>query len=112
MIDDNDVTYVNGVKVGGTNSYNTHRKYAIPAGVLKAGKNVIAVRVEDTGGGGGIYGEVTDMKFTIGDTVISLAGNWAFSVEQISGAASSVGPNDYPTLLFNAMVNPLIPYAM
>ncbi|TMI78993.1 MAG: 9-O-acetylesterase, partial [Bacteroidetes bacterium] len=111
MIDDNDVTYVNGVKVGGINSYNTHRKYVIQAGVLKAGKNIIAVRVEDTGGGGGIYGDSAEMKLTIGDNVISLAGNWAFRVEQISGGASSVGPNSYPTLLFNAMINPLAPYA-
>jgi len=112
MIDDNDVTYVNGVKVGSTNSYNTHRKYIVPAGVLKEGKNVIAVRVEDTGGGGGIYGDSADMKLTIGNDVTPLAGNWAFKVEQISGGANSVGPNSYPTLLFNAMVNPLIPYAI
>jgi sialate O-acetylesterase len=111
MIDDNDVTYVNGIKVGETNSYNQHRKYTIPAGVLKAGKNVIAVRVEDTGGGGGIYGEREAMKLTVGDDVTSLAGNWGFRVEEINGNASSVGPNSYPTLLFNAMVNPLIPYA-
>jgi sialate O-acetylesterase len=111
MIDDNDVTYVNGIKVGETNSYNQHRKYTIPAGVLKAGKNVIAVRVEDRGGGGGIYGEREAMKLTVGDDVTSLAGNWGFRVEEINGNASSVGPNSYPTLLFNAMVNPLIPYA-
>jgi sialate O-acetylesterase len=112
MIDDNDVAYVNGVKVGATNSYNAHRKYTIPARVLKGGKNNIAVHVEDTGGGGGIYGEASDMKLTIGNNVISLAGDWAFKVEQIYGGANSVGPNSYPTLLFNAMVNPLIPYAM
>jgi len=100
------------VKVGATNSYNAHRKYTIPAGVLKEGKNTIAIRVEDTGGGGGIYGEASDMKLTIGDNVISLAGDWFFKVEEISGDASSVGPNSYPTLLFNAMVNPLIPYAI
>ena len=111
MIDDNDVTYVNGVKVGGINSYNQHRKYMVPAGVLKAGKNSIAVRVEDTGGGGGIYGDSTDVKITIGSNVMSLAGNWAYKVEQIYGSANAVGPNSYPTLLFNAMVNPLIPYA-
>lgn len=111
MIDDNDVTYVNGVKVGGINSYNQHRKYTIPAGVLKAGKNVITVRVEDTGGGGGIYGEGADMKLAIGDNVISLAGNWLFQVEQVYTNAGALGPNSYPTLLFNAMVNPLIPYA-
>jgi len=112
MIDDNDVTYLNAIKVGSTNSYNTLRKYMIPAGVLKEGKNVIAIRVEDTGGGGGIYGDSSEMKLTIGNNVISLAGNWAFKVEQIYGGANSVGPNSYPTLLFNAMVNPLIPYAI
>jgi len=111
MIDDNDVTYLNGIKVGETNSYNQHRKYSVPAGILKAGKNVIAVRVEDTGGGGGIYGDKEGMKLTVGDDITSLAGNWGFDVEQIYGSASSVGPNSYPTLLFNAMVNPLIPFA-
>jgi len=111
MIDDNDVTYVNGVKVGGTNSYNQHRRYSIPGGVLKAGRNFISVRVEDTGGGGGIYGDSAAMKLTIGENIIPLAGNWKFKAEQVYGNPSSVGPNSYPTLLFNAMVNPLIPYA-
>jgi len=111
MIDDNDVTYVNGVKVGGTNSYNQHRRYSIPARVLKAGRNFISVRVEDTGGGGGIYGDSAAMKLTIGENIIPLAGNWKFKAEQVYGNPSSVGPNSYPTLLFNAMVNPLIPYA-
>ena len=111
MIDDNDVTYVNGTEVGETNSYNQHRKYKIPAGILKTGKNVITVRVEDTGGGGGIYGDSAAMKLTIGDNAASLAGNWKFKAEQVYGNTTSVGPNSYPTLLFNAMVNPIIPYA-
>jgi len=111
MIDDNDVTYVNGVKVGETNSYNQHRKYSVPTGVLKSGKNLISVRVEDTGGGGGIYGDSASMKLTIGSNTKPLAGNWKFKTEQVYGNATSVGPNSYPTLLFNAMVNPLIPYA-
>ena len=111
MIDDNDVTYVNGVKVGETNSYNQRRKYSIPAGVLKGGKNFIAVRVEDTGGGGGIYGDSTAMKLTFDGKVIPLAGNWKFKAEQIYANTTSVGPNSYPTLLFNAMVSPLISYA-
>jgi sialate O-acetylesterase len=111
MIDDNDITYVNAVKVGSTNSYNTKRKYTIPAGILKEGKNIIAIRVEDTGGGGGVYGDPADMKITIDNNPESLAGDWSFRVESIL-QNSSVGPNDYPTLLFNAMVNPLIPYAM
>ncbi|QEC65860.1 sialate O-acetylesterase [Panacibacter ginsenosidivorans] len=112
MIDDNDITYVNGVKVGSTNAYNAQRKYTIPAGVIKAGRNIIAVRVEDTGGGGGIYGETSDMKITIENNVQSLAGDWLYQVASLQKANSSVGPNDYPTLLFNAMLKPLIPYAM
>jgi len=56
-IDDDDDTYVNLVKVGATKGYNVARNYDIPVGVLKAGKNIIAVLVHDSGGGGGIYGE-------------------------------------------------------
>ena len=112
MIDDNDITYVNGVKVGATNLYNAKRNYSIPAGMLKEGKNVIAIRVEDTGGGGGIYGDSSDLKLAIASHVIPLSGDWLFAVESVTGGSSSVGPNSYPALLFNAMVNPIIPYAM
>jgi sialate O-acetylesterase len=111
MIDDNDDTYINGVKVGSTHAYNEKRKYIIPAGVLKAGKNEIAVRVEDTGGGGGIYGDSADMKVTVGGDIQPVYGYWNFKIEQ-AYTSSAIGPNSYPTLLFNAMVNPLIPYSI
>jgi len=110
-IDDADETYVNGVKVGATTNYTTHRQYMIPAGVLKAGRNVIAVRVEDTGGNGGIYGEPGELKCTIGVREISLAGDWSFRVARIV-MNTAMGPNSAPTLLFNAMINPLIPYTI
>ncbi|HVN48502.1 MAG TPA: beta galactosidase jelly roll domain-containing protein [Bacteroidota bacterium] len=68
-IDDLDETYINGVQVGRTgkmlsdplrsrheNEYSEFRAYTIPAGVLKPGsENIIAVRVFDGGGWGGIY---------------------------------------------------------
>ena len=111
MIDDADICYVNGVNVGSTSSHNAHRKYKVPAGILKEGNNVIAVRVQDTGGGGGIYGEDAEIKLVIGSTQLSLVGEWAFQVEAIT-SSSTVGPNSYPTLLFNAMVHPLIPFAI
>jgi len=111
MIDDNDITYANGVNVGSTDSYNTKRKYTIPTGVLKEGNNVIAIRAEDTGGGGGVYGEPGDMKITIDNKPGLLAGDWLYNIESITQNVA-VDPNSYPTLLFNAMVNPLIPYAM
>jgi sialate O-acetylesterase len=110
-IDDADETYVNGVKVGATTDYTAHRQYKIPAGVLKAGRNIIAVRVLDTGGNGGIYGEPGELKCTIGVREISLAGDWSFRVASIV-MNTAMGPNSAPTLLFNAMINPLIPYTI
>ena len=113
MIDDSDESYVNGIKIGATkNKYNELRRYKIPAGTLKDGKNVIAVRVDDTGGGGGIYGEAKDLKLTIGKNVFPLAGDWVYNIEKFQAGNSSVNPNSYPTLLFNAMLNPLFNYGI
>jgi sialate O-acetylesterase len=110
-VDDEDETYVNGVKVGATKSYTDPRHYNIPAGVLKAGKNVIAVRVVDTGGGGGMHGLAAEMKCIIGGRELPLAGDWAFRVADVTMDVA-MGPNSAPTLLFNAMINPLIPYTI
>jgi sialate O-acetylesterase len=110
-IDDNDDTYINGSKVGSTKGYNIDRKYKIPAGVLKEGTNLIAVRVEDTGGGGGMYGNPADMKLTINNTTQSLAGQWMFQVASVL-KSNYTNPNSYPTLLYNAMIYPLIPFAI
>jgi sialate O-acetylesterase len=112
-IDDNDVTYVNGVKVGATDGYNTTRKYIIPAGILKAGKNVIAVRVVDTGGGGGFHGDAP-MSISAGSQAQSLTGEWAYKIESIntSSSAYDFNPNQYPSLLYNAMLYPIIPFAI
>ncbi len=111
MIDDSDETYVNGMKVGSTNSYSAQRSYVIPSSVLKKGKNVIAVKVTDTGGGGGIYGDDNDVKLVIQQgRELSLAGNWQVGVESVASSAA-VGPNSYPTLLFNAMINPILNYS-
>jgi len=108
MIDDNDETFVNGVKVGGINGYNVKRVYTIQPSLLTEGRNSISVKVVDTGGGGGLYGEAKDMRLvTQSQKVISLAGDWNFQIESMSLGAT-VSPNRYPTLLFNAMLNPLL----
>jgi sialate O-acetylesterase len=108
MIDDIDETFINGVQVGSTKAYNEKRSYAIGADRLKEGENVIAIRVTDTGGGGGVYGDAADMKLTIGSSMMPLAGDWKYQIENIQSAGSSVGPNAYPTLLYNAMLHPLL----
>ncbi len=107
-IDDNDIAYVNGVEVGYTNQWDALRKYPIPAALLKEGKNVIAIRVEDNGGGGGIYGEADNLQLSIGDQKISLAGDWKFQVASIIKKTSE---NSLPSLCYNAMIHPLIPFA-
>ena len=107
-IDDDDETYVNGIKVGATNGWDLRRKYKILVGTLKEGTNVIAVRVVDGGGGGGIYGDSKDLKLTLGIKTISLVGKWKFQVESIKKA---VNENSFPSLCFNSMINPLIPFA-
>lgn len=107
-IDDEDITYVNGVKVGANYVWNAKRKYSIPAGVLKEGKNVIAVRVLDNGAGGGIYGDAAEVKLNLGNSSISLSGDWKFQVEAVK---KSTNENSLPSLCYNAMINPLIPFA-
>jgi sialate O-acetylesterase len=110
-IDDNDETFINGIKVGGIKGYNVKRVYRIAPGILHEGKNIILVRVEDTGGGGGMYGDAAELNLLMGDAKQSLAGDWNYQVES-SVKVNGVGPNSYPSLLFNAMINPLVPYAI
>jgi len=111
-IDDNDETYVNGIWVGSSKNWAENRAYRVPVGIFKTGKNIIAVRVEDTGGGGGFYGDSSAVYLKSEDGFISLSDNWRFRIAKITRNVSGVGPNDYPSLLFNAMINPLIPYGI
>lgn len=111
-IDDNDVTYINGTRVGSTNLYSAARVYQIPADVLKAGDNVISVKIQDTGGGGGFTGDPSDLSVNIAGHKQSLAGNWAFRIASVIVADNNVGPNSYPSLLYNAMINPILPFAI
>jgi sialate O-acetylesterase len=108
-IDDIDETFVNGIKAGGTADWSAVRKYDLPAGALKKGANLIAVRVTDTGGPGGLYGDAVEMKLTIGGKTIPLSGQWSYIVESVP---SALPPNLYPTVLNDAMFRPLVPYAV
>jgi putative membrane-bound dehydrogenase-like protein len=82
-INDSDQTWINGIKVGATEKqYNKPRVYSVTAGTLKSGKNVIAIRVDDTGNNGGIYGKPEEMFIQTGTKKISLAGEWKYEVEK------------------------------
>jgi len=113
-IDDADSTWVNGVLVGHTNSYNTERVYTVPASALRPGRNVISVRVVDTGGGGGIYGEAAQLRLARASGASrSLAGPWRYRVGvRVDDLQPPLRLQDYPTALYNGMIAPLIPYAI
>ncbi len=111
QIDDNDETYLNGEKIGSSTGYNSERNYTIPLGKLKAGKNVIAVRITDNGDNGGFWGQAENVKLTVDGKVHTLAGHWPYRIEKMFPFSNSYDPNSYPTILYNGMINPLIPYA-
>ena len=110
-VDDCDDAFVNGKSVGHTCQWDAARSYALPSGLLQPGRNVIAVRVVDTGGGGGFYGEAAAMRLKLVVESVPLAGEWKARVESYLDKGEAQ-PNDLPTLLFNSMVSPLTPLAI
>lgn len=132
-IDDVDQTYFNGELIGSVTYYSTDRVYTVPAAKVKAGKAVIAIRVYDNGGGGGIYGDPKKLKFfTAGNekTAVSLAGQWKYlpiaeytknrlykfdiaSQEFFKRPNSAANLSEMTaTCLYNAMVAPIAKYAI
>jgi sialate O-acetylesterase len=120
-IDDYDTTFINGVKVGSTgietqNSWQAPRSYSVPTGLLKSGKNVIAVRVWDQAGAGGFTGPADALKLTpaSGGSPISLAGDWQFKIELglvgNPGAPPSLFDPQTVSGLYNGMLVPLTKY--
>ncbi len=132
-IDDMDVTFVNGRQVGEmekTGLWQSPRDYQLPEGLLKAGKNVIAVRVIDNAGGGGLY-DMKGLWLTVNSSKkVDLNGSWKYmpEAELINNTFYVFGEGDKsyssmpklptqlspytPSVLYNAMINPLVPYTI
>ncbi len=111
-INDSDSTYINGTLIGSTRlQAEKSRVYSIDASLLKPGKNIITVRIEDIGGMGGVYGNPATLYLQSGDHNISLVGSWKYKVGIVKFNAV-LSPNSYPTLLYNAMIHPLVPFAI
>lgn len=80
-IDDMDMTWFNGVQVGGIERpgfWAAPRKYSVPGKLVKAGRNVITVRVLDHGWSGGFAGNAAQMKLGGVGFNVSLAGSWRY----------------------------------
>ncbi len=136
-IDDFDTTYVNGVEVGGIgaetpDAYAKPRVYPVPGKLVRAGANLIAVRVFDRFGQGGLVGEPAQLQLApakrkaaagaakrTSAKPLKLAGDWRFQVElrlepkrQLPPQPLHAGHQNFPASLNNAMIQPLVPYGI
>lgn len=75
-IDQSDITWVNGAEVGALQGYDVPRVYRVPPGVLRSGRNIIALGVF---GGGGPLVPGSSMSLQLADgRSVRLAGEWRY----------------------------------
>lgn len=114
-VDDYDETYFNGKLVGSGEVWNMAREYVIPGKLVKAGKSVLCIRVTDDHGDGGLYG-AADQLYIEGPvgTQIPLDGEWKVkkSLDFGSRKVSTAREPNLASVLYNAMVKPLVPFAI
>ena len=112
-VDDVDTTFWNGAVVGTGNGWDKARLYTVPGAQVKAGRNVIAVRVLDNGGGG-LVGPAISMKS--GNSTVSLAGAWKVSqgpaLQVLAAMPRPLDNPNAPVVLFNGKIAPLLPAAI
>ncbi|CAN5454825.1 sialate O-acetylesterase [soil metagenome] len=126
--DKSDTTYFNNEQIGSitmddrSDAWSLVRTYPVPGRLVKAGRNVIAVRVHSEKFAGGMTGPAQLMEIScpaMGDeTVVSLAGAWRYAVEANYGLIRvpeeplSADHQNAPCSLFNGMIAPLVPFAL
>lgn len=111
-----DESYVNGRFVGGGSVGWAWRNYGIPAGLLRAGRNVIAIRVV----GPNRDGRFTDMamrSIALADGgTVPLTGPWRYRIgTALKDVSVGPAPWDVPnslTTLYNGMIAPIAPYGL
>ena len=114
---DADELYINGKLVGNTTYQYPQRRYKLPEGVLKPGKNLFVIRVTNTGGKGGFVPDKPYCLFAGTDTV-DLKGTWHYKVGDVfapftgGGGGGGLSFQNQPTALYNAMVSPGIKYTI
>ena len=116
---DGDQVFVNGQAVGQTGYQYPPRIYAVPAGLLKAGKNSIAIRVTSYSANAGfvkdkryalMFGESKFGAAYSGDEEVSLRGEWQYQIAATAGAMQPGTTLHYlPSSLFNAKLAPALP---
>jgi sialate O-acetylesterase len=124
--DKSDTTYFNNEQVGSVtmadrvDAWSLLRTYTVPGKWVKAGRNVIAVRVHSDKFAGGMTGPAEVMRLSCpacGEGAsLSLAGTWRYAIEANYGLVQvptePPGHQNAPSALFNGMIAPLLPYAI
>lgn len=123
-VDKHDISYFNGVEIGrtgeglSTTAFNIQRCYDIDGSLVKAGKGVVAIRGFSFIYDGAVTGFWNLVNVETGEK-ISLNGIWQAKAEYDRGMVDvktvmKICPDNpnVPSILFNAMLNPLIPYAL
>ena len=115
---DADELYINGKLVGNTTYQYPQRRYKLPEGILKPGKNLFVIRVTNTGGKGGFVPDKPYCLFAGTDT-LDLKGTWHYKVGDVfppftggGGGGGGLSFQNQPTALYNAMVSPGIKYTI
>jgi sialate O-acetylesterase len=109
-----DITWVNGKRVGGATNRYVNRRYDIPAGVLKAGRNTIVIKIlNESGKGGFIPGK--PYRMDLGADTISLDGGWKARLSVTTAPLlreQTTRFQDQAGALYHGMLEPLIGYGM
>ncbi len=105
--------YFNGKEICKNVWYsNSTHSYTIPASLVQPGENTTAVRIAMLWGGGGLNPPAGDLYIADGDSRISLAGKWLYKKDLETTFPKMLNYQYFPTVLFNSMINPLIPYGI
>lgn len=115
VIDEKDLTWVNGRLVGTMDSWSDGRTYQVPSRILKSGQNTIIVMAENGYGAGGMMGPDEDVYLSLStDKTIDLSGNWRYRIAQPLGYAPAPpwSATSGFTTIYNAMIAPLGHYPM
>jgi sialate O-acetylesterase len=114
QVDEVDLTWVNGRAVGSSGCC-PERNYALPAGVLKAGENLVVVNDVDTYASGGMYGPAEKRALVFGDgTRVPLTG-WEYQIAPAGLDAPLRSPWEATagvSMIYNAMIAPLKNYSV
>jgi sialate O-acetylesterase len=107
-VDNEDITYINGNKVAESTNKDLERVYNVAKENFTPGKNIITIRVKNSGDVGGFRSDALALYLQTPSRKISLAGTWRYEAgtKDIEPVPVRQHPTIYPTSLYNGMVAP------